>query len=646
MSSPKKYHIKFLPSGKQIEVSKNHNLRQAILDCGLEIESSCGGVGTCGRCVVQVKEGKVDTKETKFLSPKETSKGYVLSCLTRVIDDIEVSIPEQKKVQAIIEKGKLVEGSKVYAGVSSQEFEEVSLEPWFKKFEIEVQKPSLSYGTSDLYRFKKAVKDKLKLKDIVVPIDIIKKLPTELRDNEWKVTATLEAKKDEIVDICSQERSSRLYGLALDIGTTTLVMYLVDLESGNILGSESEYNPQIRFGEDIINRIVYANKKGGLKKLKEVVTDSVNNLVWRLILNCQVEPEDIVALVVSGNSTMMHLFYEVCPKYIREEPYVTVANRFSDCRAEDIGIKHIKNAYIYSMQGVASYLGGDITSGILATGMNREEDLALFIDLGTNGELVVGNCEWMMGCSCSAGPAFEGGGVKCGIRAVEGAIEKVYIDQDTYRCQVGTIGGAKPRGLCGSGLIDIIGEMYLKGIIDRKGRFHKDIGNRYLKEVDGEYRYTIIEAGDSATGKDIYISEVDIDNLMRAKAAIYAGIKTLLEEVDLSVYDLEKVYIAGGLGKNLNIGNAVVIGMLPDININRFYFMGNTSITGAYISLLSGSKYEQSVAIADAVTYIELSVNMKFMDRYVAGLFLPYTDLKDFPTVEELLFSMNNKPKS
>ncbi len=646
MSSPKKYHIKFLPSGKQIEVPKNHNLRQAILDCGLEIESSCGGVGTCGRCVVQVKKGKVDAKETRFLSPKEFSKGFVLSCLARVIEDIEVTIPEQKKVKAIIEKGKLVEGSHVYAGISKQEFEHESIEPWIKKFDVEVEQPSLSYGTSDLFRFKKAVKDKLQLQDVTVPIEVIKKLPTELRQHHWKLTVTIETEKNVIIDICDQARPNDLYGLALDIGTTTLVMYLVDLDTGNILGSESEYNPQIRFGEDIINRIVYANSQAGLKKLKEVVTDSVNNLIWRLILATQVEPEDIVALMVSGNSTMMHLFYEVCPKYIREEPYVTVANRFSDCRATDIGIKHIKNAYTYSTQGVASYLGGDITSGILATGMNQQEELALFIDLGTNGELVVGNCEWMMGCSCSAGPAFEGGGVKCGIRAVDGAIEKTYIDQETYRCQAGTIGGAKPRGLCGSGLIDIIGEMYLKGIIDRKGKFHKDIGNKYLHKEDGDYRYTIIEPEHSATGKEIYISEVDIDNLMRAKAAVYAGIKTLLEEVDLSVYDLEKVYIAGGLGKNVNIGNAVVIGMLPDININRYYFMGNTSITGAYINLLSASKYAQSVAAADAVTYIELSVNMKFMDRYVAGLFLPYTDLKDFPTVEELLLSINDKKQT
>ena len=228
---------------------------------------------------------------------------------------------------------------------------------------------------------------------------------------------------------------------------------------------------------------------------------------------------------------------------------------------------------------------------------------------------------------------------------MDGAIEKVSIDQKTYKCRLEVIGGGKPGGICGSGLIDVVGEMYLKGVIDRKGRFNKDIGNKYLKCIDNDCLYVLVDNKYSATGKDIYISEVDIDNLIRAKAAIYAGIKTLLEEVDLSVYDLDKIYIAGGLGRHLYIKNAVVIGMLPDVNVNKYFFMGNTSVTGAYLSLLSEDKYRQSTKIADHITYIELSINMKFMDRYVAGLFLPHTDMKDFPSVEESLYSLDSKLK-
>ncbi|MFO7929640.1 MAG: ASKHA domain-containing protein [Candidatus Humimicrobiaceae bacterium] len=646
MENQKKYQVKFLPTNKTATFKYGYNLRQAILDSGIEIESSCGGVGTCGKCRVQIKEGKPEIKKSKFISEKEENEGFVLSCLTKITDDLVVFIPKQKKARAIIDKGKLAESSGVYAAVSKDEFETAEIDPWIKKAVIEMEKPSLSYGTSDLYRFKKAVKEKFEIKDCIIPIDVIRELPDKLRKENWKVTVTIDLNRKLVMNVEAGKSSEELYGVALDIGTTTIVMYLVDLEDGKIIGSNSEYNPQIRFGEDIINRIVYANKEGGLKKLNEVVVDSINNLVWRLLLNTHVEPDNIVSIVVSGNSTMMHLFYRVPPKYIREEPYVTVANRFSDCRARELGIKHVGNAFVFAVQGVASYLGGDITSGVLATGMGKKKDLALFIDLGTNGELVVGNSEWMMGCSCSAGPAFEGGGVKCGTRAVEGAIQKVWIDQETYKAEVGVIGGGKPRGICGSGLIDVIGEMYLKGVIDRKGKFNKNIGNEYLKCVEKDCLYILVDSKDSADGKEIYISEVDIDNLMRAKAAVYAGIKTLLEEVDLSVYDLDKVYLAGGLGKKLNIGNAVVIGMLPDINVNKYYFLGNTSITGAYLGLLSSKKYTETIEIADALTYVELSVNMKFMDRYVAGLFFPYTDLTDFPTVEELIFSLDNKNRS
>lgn len=646
MNNQKKYLIKFLPSGKSVKVSPNYNLKQAILDSGIHIDSSCGGAGTCGRCKVWVREGKVNTKKSKFISPKQEEMGYVLSCLSKVKSDLIVEIPMRKKAGVKIEKGRFADiGSKIYADISKDEFSSVEIKPWIKRETVVVKKPSLGYGTSDLFRLKKSIRENLGIENCTVPIHIIRQLPLVLRKKNWEVTVTVDKENSTLIDIQPGRTGKKSYGLALDIGTTSLVIYLVDLENGKIISLESEYNPQIKFGEDIINRIIYANRKGGLEKLREVIIDSINNLIWRLLFNSRIDADSIVSMMVSGNSTMMHLFYGVPPRYIREEPYVTVANKFSSSTAKEVGIKHIKNAYVYNIQGVASYLGGDIASGILATDMYREKELALFLDLGTNGELVVGNSEWMMGCSCSAGPAFEGGGVKCGIRAVDGAIEKISISQKTYKCQIEVIGGGKPRGICGSGLIDVVGEMYLKGVIDRKGKFNKDIGNKYLRCADDDCQYILVNGKNSATGEDIYIGEVDIDNLIRAKAAIYAGIKTLLEEVDLSVYDLDKIYIAGGLGKHLNTRNAVIIGMLPDVDVAKYFFMGNTSVTGAYLSLLSEDKYRQSSKIAEHITYIELSVNMKFMERYVAGLFLPYTDMKDFPTVEECLYSLDTKLK-
>ncbi len=632
MENQKKFLVKFSPSGKSIKVPSGYNLKQAVLDAGLDIDSSCGGVGTCGKCRVQVKGGDIRSKKTKFISADKASEGFVLSCQAEIKSDLEVDIPEQKKAKAKIAEG-------MYKGISAEELEDIEIKPWIIKETIKVKEPSLSSGTSDLFRLKKSISENLDIQDCIVPIDLIRKLPQRLRAKNWEVTVTVDTENDTLIDIRSGSTDKKIYGLAIDIGTTSLVIYLVDLGQGKIIGTASEYNPQIRFGEDIINRIVYANRKGGLKKLRGAIIDSINDLAGGLLHSSNTDPGSIVSVMIAGNPTMLHLFYGVPPKYIREEPYVTVANKFSNSTADEVSIRHIKNAIVYSIGGIASYLGADIASGVLASGMSKSKELALFIDLGTNGELVVGNSEWMMGCSCSAGPAFEGGGVKCGIRAVDGAIEKISIDQGTYKAGTGIIGGGKPKGICGSGLIDVIGEMYLKGVIDRKGRFNRDIGNKFLRCDDDGCKYILVGKKESGTGKDIYISEVDIDNLIRAKAAVYAGIKTLLEEVDLGVEDLEKVYLAGGLGKHLGVRNAVVIGMLPDIGLEKYHFLGNTSITGAYLSLLSKDMYRESSEIADHITYLELSVNMKFMDRYVAGLFLPYTDLKDFPSVEEYLYS-------
>ena len=643
MAAIKKHTLRIFPDENTIRVAKGYNLRQAIIDCGIDIESSCGGVGTCGRCKVKVLKGNVSTKRSKFITRKEKAEGFVVSCISRIVGDLEILVPERKKSPAKIESGRFVPGrGKTYSGIAEDELADVEVKPWIIKRSIKVEIPTLNYNTNDIFRLKKSLKKNLLLENIEIPIDIIQKFPYQIRKSNWEIVATVDKNRGVLLNIQPPGKDIKCLGLALDIGTTSLVMYLVDLITGKIIGSVSEYNPQIKYGEDIINRIVYSAKKGGLKRLQESVTESVNDMILRLISGLDLDEEDIVSMMIAGNSTMMHIFYGVPPKYIREEPYVTVTNRFPEMGADRLNLKYIKNAKVYNIEGVASYLGGDITSGVLATNLAKRESLTLLIDLGTNGELVVGNQDWMMGCSCSAGPAFEGGGVKCGTRAVDGAIEKVEIDQSTYHCYYEVIGGRRPSGICGSGLIDLIGEMYLKGVIDRKGKFNRDIGNPNLKCIEKDCVYIVESKGKTSTGEDIYISETDINNLMRAKAAVYSGIRTLLDEVDLSISDIEKVYIAGGLGKNINIENSIIIGMLPDIDIKKYAFLGNTSITGAYLSLLSEDKYKFTSELANKITYIELSMNMKFMDRYIAGLFLPYTDLSDFPTVESIFYLQND----
>ena len=635
----KRHIVNIYPQNLSLEVKDGYNLRQAILDMGINIEGSCGGSGTCGRCKVEILKKNHPYSENKYLSQSSIEENIVLSCKTEVNNNLDILIPQRKISNAFIEKGSFIKKTvpKNYLEISSDRLAEIEIKPWIIKKTINIQKPTLNYGTSDLHRLRRAIKENFNISGCNVPLKLLRTMPWLLRKENWKATITIDTMSKTLIDIFPGESDKKIYGIALDIGTTTLVMYLADFETGEIINSVSEYNPQIKYGEDIINRIIFSGKKGGLEKIRDSIIDEVNHLIYTLLISTGISREKVLSMTVAGNSTMMHLFYGVSPKYIREEPYITVVNKFTNSTAQEVGIEHIKNAIIYNMPGVASYLGGDIVSGILATDISNQQEITLFIDLGTNGELAVGNRDWIMGCSASAGPAFEGGGVKCGIRAAAGAIDKVKIDSGSFKCKVGVLGNAKPIGICGSGLIDLIGEMYIKEVIDRKGRFNLKKGNKFFRTVDSELRFIIIPSEQSGSGDDIYITETDIDNLIRTKAAIYAGIKTLLEEVGLKVSDLDRIYIAGGMGRNLNIRNAVVLGMLPDIEPEKYYFVGNTSIAGAYLSLLSEGKYKESLKIASKLTYLELSTNNNYMDRYVAGLFLPFTDFKEFPSVENIL---------
>jgi uncharacterized 2Fe-2S/4Fe-4S cluster protein (DUF4445 family) len=638
ISNKKQFEIKFLPSNKSAKFESGYNLRQAIIDCGIDLESSCGGVGTCGRCKVQVLSGNILSKSTKFIDSKQKDEGFVLACKSNIYSDTVVFIPDKKQKKAKIEDDKFyVINGKAYSSIDKKELAEVEIDPWIIKEKIEVQKPTFQYTTTDLFRLKKAVEEKFSLENVLVPLHVIRKIPFVLRKNNWEIDILFNKRTYELLDIRDKDSITDCYGIALDIGTTTLALYLVDISTGKIIEYESDYNPQIRFGEDIINRIVYSTKKDGLKKLHTAIIGHIELLISRILDKTQILPEDISVMFVSANSTMMHIFYGVSPKFLREEPYITTVNEFPASLARDIEINIIKDAMVYSMIGVASYLGGDITSGVIATNISKRGDLSLLIDMGTNGEIVIGNKDWMIGCSCSAGPAFEGGGVKCGMRAAQGAIEKIKIEPKTYKCFFEVIGGSKPSGICGSGLLDLLGEMYLRSVIDRKGKFNKEINNPFLKNIDNEYRYVIAQSKDSTSIQDIYITEIDINNLIRAKAAIYSGIKTLIEEVGLKISDIDLIFIAGGLGKNINIHNAINIGMLPDIEINKYHFMGNTSLMGAYLCLLSQNKHKYMKELSGKITYLELSGNVKFMDRYVAGLFLPYTDFKEFPSLEKLI---------
>ncbi len=426
--------------------------------------------------------------------------------------------------------------------------------------------------------------------------------------------------------------SKQKYGVAVDIGTTTIIVYVVDISNGDIIDVGMTYNSQIRYGDDVITRIIYATENNGLGELRSAVVDDINDLIDTIVERHKINKETIGSCVLSGNTTMAHLFWGLDTRSIREEPYIPAMSFFPLWKASEAHININSDALVYTMPCIASYVGGDIVSGVLASKMNRSPDVSLFMDIGTNGEIAIGNDEWLVTAACSAGPCFEGSGIKNGMRATEGAIETVKIKPKTSDIKLSVIGKTTPAGICGSGMIDAISEMFLAGIIDRKGKFVRSLAADKIR--DGEDGTEIVLYKGT---KDIVLTEVDIENILRAKAAMYAGISMLIQEVGFSIDKLKHVYVAGGFGNFLNVEKAVILGMLPDLPKERFIFLGNTSAAGAYLSLLSEKLRGEAQDIARKMTYVELSTSKSFMDEYMAGLFLPHTDIKLFPTVAGLL---------
>jgi uncharacterized 2Fe-2S/4Fe-4S cluster protein (DUF4445 family) len=448
----------------------------------------------------------------------------------------------------------------------------------------------------------------------------------------FNITAVLE-----VLDIFPGDATRTRYGAAVDIGTTTVVVYLVDLTNGHIIGTASSYNSQVKCGDDVITRIVYATERNGLKELQELAVGNVNAMLSELAERNDVPPGMIDYIVVAGNTTMMHLFYGVDPQFIREEPYIPAATFFPIIRGKSVGFQFDPQSIIYSMPNVASYVGGDITAGVLVSQIHKQDAVSLFIDIGTNGEIVLGNKDWLVTAACSAGPAFEGSGIKFGMRAMEGAIEEVEINPKTFEVNYQVIGDVKPIGICGSGMIDTLAEMYLSGVIDQKGKIREEINSKRIRRGESGLEYVLAWRVESAINKEIVITEVDLDNLIRAKAAIYAGFSTLLSQMNMTFADIEKLSIAGGFGRYIDVERAITIGMLPDLPVDKFQFLGNTSIMGAYYALLCDRLRHEAEEIARRMTYIELSVSRNFMDEYLSALFLPHTDLNAFPTVKKEL---------
>ena len=641
--SNKKVKIHFDPDNVDIVVGTGENLLQAAIAAGVRIYASCGGAGTCGTCKVSIEEGQVETTRTEKVSEEEYKQGVRQACQSRVITDLTVYVPVESRLErAVLSREKEVASEALATGWR--------FKPPLNKCYVELPPPTLKDNASDLSRLLRGLRQRYSLSNLSVDFDVVKKLAKVLRDGNWKVTVTTlvtavkpragDRHRPRVINVEPGDAREKHYSLAFDIGTTTVCGQLLDLNRGKVIAESIAYNGQISYGEDVITRIAYCQKPGGLKKLQRAVVATINGILRELLTQSQVDIRHIGHIMVAGNTTMTQILLGLEPKYIRLAPYTPVAKFFPPVEADSLGIEVSNQAYLFTFPAVGSYVGGDIVSGIVGAGVHQRKVLTFFMDIGTNGEIVIGNSDWMVTASCSAGPAFEGGGIKHGIVASEGAIEEFNISP-SLEPQISTIGGAKPKGICGSGLINIVAGLLEAGVIGQNGKFNRDLPTKRIRQGTDGYEYVLSWAPETQIGKDIVITEVDIDNLMRAKAAMYAGCQTLSKSVGISHSDLEQVIIAGAFGSNINIEKAITIGLLPDLPVDRFLFIGNGSLLGARLTSFSTDLLDDARRVAQMMTNLELSENVGFMNNYVAALFLPHTNAKEFPTVSKRLAKLN-----
>lgn len=638
-----KHTIHFLPDDVHVAVEEGENLLTAAASAGVYIHAFCGGDGVCGKCKVILEKGEVATDSAATLRQEEYQKGVRLACKTTVISDITVRIPDMVKAD-----GKaLKRAPKTTRSISARSLESLigtwDVDPPVGKVFLHIPPPTIDDNISDMQRLMRALKNNNP--DSPEPSydhpELIHELSQTLREADWNVTVILlhgkkDIEPDRIIAVEAGDTTGRLYGLAVDIGTTTCGGVLIDLNSGKIIADGSGYNAQIGYGEDVISRMIYSQRPGGLKALQEKVISTINGIIEEVCRKVIISPSDISYIMTAGNTVMAHLMLAINPKFLREAPYVPSVSQFPLTKAAGLGIMAHPSVRMFLYPCISSYVGGDIVAGVHACQMQKSEKISLFIDIGTNGEIVVGNQDWMVCAACSAGPAFEGGGIKYGMRASQGAIENFQIHPETYDPMIVTIGQTKPRGICGSGLISIVAELLEAGVVDPQGKFNRNLDHPRIREGEDRWEYVLAWDRDSMIGEDIVITEVDLDNLIRAKGAMYAGYQTLMESVGLTFGDLDRVILAGNFGAYIDLERAISIGLLPDIERERFFYIGNASMLGCQISLTDHRRFRERVAVRTLMTNMELSENPNFMNHYMAALFLPHTDMSLFPSAKKM----------
>ncbi len=626
----KKCVVHFEPSGLKIEVPSGTVLLEAARKAGIYLSSICGGDGYCGKCKVIVDEGQFQSRPTTLLTPDETRENVVLACQTKVLSDMTITVPKSHALQT----------SQILMDTDAHRFSTLAgdvagmfkFDPLVRKLCLQMSPPTVNDHTADHERLYVAIREQIEAPIMQTGFRILQGLSKLLVEANYKVAATIGCRggTTEVIEVEPGKRCETNFAVAVDLGTTTVVAHLINLTTASTIDTEATYNSQINFGEDYIRRIIYAEENNAFDEMQNRIVNDVNNLIVTLAERQRIDLQDITAIVCAGNTAMVHFLLNLDPTRIRREPYVAAAGFVPPIRAAEAGIQINKRGLLYCLPSVAAYVGSDIVAGVLTTRIYTKKTISLFVDIGTNGEVALGNRDWLVCASSSAGPAFEGSGVKHGMRAGAGAIEKLDFRPDG---SVGfkTIGDTHPSGICGSGLLDTLAELFINGIIDRTGRF-KPNGDERLTEGDEGLQFQLVPPTNEH--HEIVITQADINNLVRSKAGVFAAIRVLMEATQTKPEDLDAIYLAGGFGNFLNIQQAVTIGMLPDIPLEKIQFVGNTSIAGAKTVLLSRKALDTAEKIAKGMTYFDLMSHPGYMDEFIKAGFLPHTDLSLFPSVK------------
>jgi uncharacterized 2Fe-2S/4Fe-4S cluster protein (DUF4445 family) len=628
----KRYQVIFQPSGRRGEIPEGTTVLEASRLLGVGIESVCGGKKSCGKCLIRIESETFDRygitsfhdhlspfteEEGKLIGEKERAEGVRLACAAVIRGDVLIFVPEESRT-----------GKQVVRKEASEKT--ISLNPAVRLFPVTLAPPTLNHPLGDYERLVAALLERFGLQRPEIDYPALLGLSGALRKGNWTVTAAIRMER-EILAVFPGE-VEEAYGLAIDVGTTTVAGYLCSLRTGRIIGTESLMNPQVTYGDDVIARITYViDHPDGMKKMRGAIIECLNDLIRTVTGDHGLSPADILEITLVGNTAMHHLFLGIDPRALGVSPFTPAVHRSLDVKARDLGLTAHPAANVHILPIEAGFVGADNVGVLIAEEPYRRDEMVLIIDVGTNGEMILGNREKLLSASCATGPALEGAHIRFGMRAAPGAIERIRIDPETLEVSFKIIGEERWRpefritgalGICGSGIIDGVAELYRAGIIDRSGRFRSDLATPRLRLTDGKPEFVIAWPDETSLEGAITISQQDVRSVQLAKGALYAGAKLMMKK--LGIEKLDRVILAGAFGSYIDKTEAMILGMFPDCDLDHVSSVGNAAGDGARIALLNRDKRLEAEEMARRVEYIELTLEKEFQEEFMAAMFIPH----------------------